>query len=152
MKYLLPILVLIAASVSSCNKGGDTPDPDPITSTRRWVVGNDTFSVNNYTRSLDTWYAYDGNNNNISFAFNSFPTSDGNYLVVDDFAGVGPGQVSIGTFGPKIIPNRFATGNSHTMIKVRVIDSVLKITLPEMWAKDASGDSVKFSADLNPFR
>jgi hypothetical protein len=152
MKISIPIAVLLALSVLSCNKGSEGPNPDPITSTRRWVIGTDTFSVSNYNRSADTWYAYDANNNNLSFLFNVFPISDGTYTVVDGFAGIGPGEVSVAAVGPNIIPALFATGNSHTQIKVRVIDSVLKITLPEMWAKKPSGDSVKISADLNPFR
>lgn len=152
MKLSIPAAALLVLSILSCKKGTDGPDPDPITSTRRWVVGTDTFFVSAYNRSANTWYAYDPNNNNLSFLFNTFPTSNGNYTVVDGFAGIGPGEVSVAAVGPKIIPNIFATGNSHTQIKVRVIDSVLKITLPEMWAKKPSGDSVKISADLNPFR
>ena len=148
--FVSSIAILLAiSSTIACNKSDDDSTTPPATGNKTWKLGTTTYTVNNYARASETFQAYDAAGNGIHFSFATFPTTGGNYNVVNSSATLGANDVSILAFGSNSGTSYFSTGNDNTVATVRIIGtSTLGITLPDTWVAKPGADSLKLSANL----
>jgi hypothetical protein len=166
MKPVLATLALLSIVTFSCKKSEDNTSTNPpaggggtTTTERSWRVGGSSgtvYKVNNYTRSSETYSAYDTAGNSINFTFESYPPVTGSYKVIDDKATFGAKQVKVYVGKSGSSANTYvATGSNGVSADITVVTSnlgtQLKIVMPETWAVKLGGtDSVLIAATLSP--
>ncbi len=147
MKYISTLLVLALGVTASCNKSEDNPVTPPATKSQ-WTLGSNTYKVNNFTKTSDTYYAYDTAGNGIGFSFAPYPTAAGSFAVINDTVSLGPQQVKVFVFGSNSGTTYFATGEDAKSAAVSFDGSRIKIVLPEILVKRGN-DILKATANLD---